>query len=330
MSTDLSIVIVSWNVADLLGACLESIYSGAQSRLGGDSVLRVGERTVEVFVVDNASTDGSVEMVRSKYPHVSVIASEVNLGFTRGNNLALERCRGRYVLLLNPDTELVGDALTGMVEHMEGHLDVGLLGPRLVHSDGTTQSSRRRFPTLATALMEGTLLHQWWPCNPWARSYHMADSDDDFTQSVDWVSGACMLVRRRAIDQVGLLDEAFFMYSEEMDWCRRMVDAGWRVVYLPTASVIHHEGQSSDQVVAERHIHFQTSKVTYFRKHHGQAQAEMLRWFLLATYLFQLAEESLKWALGHKRALRRSRMAAYARVLGSWLRPLDKIGAAPR
>jgi len=320
MTVDLSIVIVNWNVADLLRECLRSILYAPRTRLLEDGTILLGHYAAEVFVVDNASSDDSAEMVRSTFPQVNLIASHTNLGFTRGNNLALRRCQGRYVLLLNPDTQVVGDALPIMADCMERNPNVGVVGPRLCYADGGLQSSRRRFPTMMTAIMESTLLQQWFPHNRWALRYYVADLPDNIVQDVDWVIGACMLVRAEAIERVGLLDENFFMYSEEMDWCRRIAKDGWRVVYLPQATVIHHEGQSSGQMIPARHIHFQTSKIHYFRKHHGVLQASFLRLFILFTYLVQLAEESLKYLLGHKRTLRRERISAYAQVLRSGLR----------
>jgi len=320
MAVDLSIVIVSWNVVDLLRDCLQSILAAPTTQLSDDGAIHIDSYAVEVHVVDNASSDGSAEMVRSSFPQVKLIASRTNLGFAGGSNLALGRCQGRYVLLLNPDTRVLGDALSVMVNHMERNSDVGVVGPRVYYADGRPQPSRRRFPTMMTAFMESTLLQHWFPRNRWALRYYMADVPDDIVQDVDWVIGACMLVRAETIERVGPLDQAFFMYSEEMDWCRRITDDGWRVVYLPQAEIIHHEGRSSDQVVPARHIRFQTSKIRYFRKHHGPSQATVLRLFILLTYLVQLAEEALKYLVGHKRALRRERIAAYAQVLGSGLR----------
>lgn len=325
VDTWLSIVIVSWNVAPLLQQCLSSIVSAPRVTRADDGALHLPEGALQVVVVDNASADGTAEMVRDEFPWVELLASTVNLGFTAGNNLGLGRCRGRYLLLLNPDTRLGqeqgADPLGEMLTFMEAHPRVGLLGPRLVYGDGSPQPSRRRFPTLAMALMESTLLEQWFPRNRWARAYRLADQPDDITQFVDWVTGAALLLRREALEQVGGLDERFFMYSEELDWCRRMRQAGWEIAYLPTATIVHYEGQSSGQVVAVRHIHFETSKVLYFRKHHGALQAETLRVFLLATYLFRLTEEGFKWLLGHKRPLRRARLRAYRQVLASRLRP---------
>jgi N-acetylglucosaminyl-diphospho-decaprenol L-rhamnosyltransferase len=309
---DLTVVIVNWNVRDLLRRCLQSIEAEASQAFGGFAL--------EIVVVDNASTDGSVEMVRAEFPNVRLIANDKNRGFTVANNQGLALGQGRYLLLLNPDTEVTGGALATMVRSMDGHPEIGALGPQLRYPDGSLQSSRRRFPTFATALVESTVVQEWWGDNRVLRRYYMADTPDDAIQSVDWLVGACLLVRRQAYEQVGGLDEDFFMYSEEMDWCRRIKDAGWLVVYLPTATVVHHEGRSSEQVIPARHIHFQSSKVRYFRKHHGSFQAEVLRWFLLSTYVYQLGREGLKWLVGHKRPLRAERVRAYRQVLRSGLR----------
>ncbi len=158
------------------------------------------------------------------------------------------------------------------------------------------------------------------PLQRWVRAYRLADTPNDAVQTVDWVVGACMLVRREAIDAAGLLDERFFMYSEELDWCRRIVDAGWQVVYYPPAVVIHYEGQSSGQVAAARIVRFESSKVLYFAKYHGRA-AGFLRAFLWCGYLWRWGEEAAKYLLGHRRALRLERLAAYGQVLRSGLRP---------
>jgi N-acetylglucosaminyl-diphospho-decaprenol L-rhamnosyltransferase len=317
---DLTIIIVSWNVCDLLRRCLNSTFEVRGSAENGVPPAPDSGLEVEVIVIDNASTDGSPDMVRTEFPQVHLIANDENRGFTAANNQGLAAGQGRYFLLLNPDTEVVGDALATMVHYMDAHPQTGALGPQLCYPDGSLQSSRRRFPTLATALVESTIVQEWWTDNRLVRRYTMADTPDDAIQPVDWVVGACLLVRRHVYEQVGGLDEGFFMYSEELDWCRRIKDAGWEVVYLPTATIVHHEGKSSEQVVPARHIHFQSSKVRYFRKHHGSFQAEALRWFLLGTYVYQVAREGLKWLVGHKRSMRAERMGAYCQVLRSGLR----------
>ncbi len=304
---DVSIVIVNWNVRDLLRRCLHSITQYPVS-------------SIEVIVVDNASTDGSVDMVRAEFPAVRLVANFENRGFPGAINQGISLARGRYVLLLNPDTELVGDALGAMVAFADEHPDVGVVGPQLLNSDGSVQSSRRRFPTLATAFFESTWLQPYAPRRLLER-YYFGDQPDDRVQGVDWLMGAALMARREAIERVGPMDERFFMYSEELDWCRRFREAGWRVVYLPTAQILHHEGKSSEQVLSARHIHFQTSKVRYFRKYHGHVAAEALRLFLLGNYVWQLGLEGAKWLVGHRRSLRAGRVAAYWQVLRSGLRP---------
>jgi hypothetical protein len=324
---DLSIVIVSWNVRDLLRRCLLSVIrdQGAVIREQGSGTRDQGSGTshrsliTETIVVDNGSTDGSIEVMRGEFPTVRLIANTHNQGFPAANNQGLAVAQGRYVLLLNPDTEVVEDALATMVAFADGHPDVGVVGPQLLNPDGSVQSSRRRFPTLATAFFESTWLQPYAPRRLLER-YYVLDRPDDATQDVDWVKGAALLARREALERVGPMDEKFFMYSEELDWCRRFREAGWRVVYLPTAQVVHHEGKSSEQVVAARHIHFQTSKVRYFRKYHGAVAAEGLRLFLLGHYVWQLGLEGAKWLVGSKRPMRAERVVAYWQVLQSRLR----------
>ncbi len=309
---DLSIVIISWNVRELLRLCLDSIQESLRGEKG-EGLL------VETIIFDNGSTDGSADMVREDFPRVHLMESEVNLGFTKGNNLAIGQSEGRYILLLNPDTEVVGDALGTMVAYVEAHPRVGALGPQLLNPDGTTQSSRRRFPTLATAFLESTVLQPWFQGSRILKRYYLLDRPDDEIQPVDWAVGAALLIRREALHQVGLLDEEFFMYSEELDWCYRLKAQGWEVVYLPTAQVVHQEGRSSEQVLPARHIHFQRSKVLFFKRYYGW-RGEVLRWFILSTYLYLFLLEGLKWLVGHKRSLRRERVAAYWQVLRSGLK----------
>src|SRR5581483_7806336 len=179
---------------------------------------------------------------------------------------------------------------------------VGIVGPQLCYADGSPQSSRRRFPKFSTALFESTKLEQWFPHNKLITDYRLRNTGDSNTQDVDWVVGAAMFVRRAVVEQIGGFDENFFMYSEEMDWCKRAKEAGWRVVYFPHARVLHHEAKSSEQVRAQRDIYFHSSKVRYFKKHHGNLQGELLRYFLLSMFAYQILEEGAKYVVGHKRA----------------------------
>jgi len=330
--TDLSIIIVSWNVRHLLRRCLASIYDSVG--MCADEAAPGETLAIEVIVVDNASTDGTVEMVEGSFPSAQVVANRSNRGFPAANNQGIRRAGGRYVLLLNPDTEVLDGALLQMTSFADTHPDVGMVGPQLLNPDGTIQSSRRRFPTLATAFVESTWLQLTvmslesgglsrlltTPLRHLLGRYYVADRSASAIQDVDWITGAAMFSRREAIKDVGSMDEAYFMYSEELDWCRRFREAGWRIVYLPEAQIIHHVGKSSEQVTVARHIHFQTSKVRYFRKHHGILPGEILRWYLMAGYVWQSAIEGAKWLVGHRRPLRAQRLSAYRQVLASGLR----------
>lgn len=316
---DLSVITVSWNTRELLRRCLLTVDREVQA-LNQVSGAPRPPFAAQVLVVDNASSDGTVAMLRAEFPHVQVIANSENAGFTRGNNQALALAQGRYLFLLNPDTELRPGALCALVDYMESHPRVGIVGPRLYYSDGTPQSSRRRFPTWSTAFWESPLPQHWFPHSRALARYYMLDTDDAATQSVDWVTGAALFVRRAVYEQIGGLDERFFMYSEELDWCYRAKKAGWDIVYLPTAAVTHYEGKSSEQVLAQRDIYFHSSKVRFFVKHRGAFAAETLRLWLLVTFLFKLAEESVKGLIGHKRSLRAARVRAYWQVVSSGLK----------
>jgi GT2 family glycosyltransferase len=238
------------------------------------------------------------------------------------------------VLLLNPDTEVVGDAIPQLVGYLEAHPDVAVVGPQLRYADGSVQPSRRRFPTKATFFWESTPLEQLWPNNPWARRYRCADLPDDAEQEVDWLVGAALLVRRSAIERAGLFDAGFTMYSEELEWQRRIQglgDAGWRIatpshpaspvphppriVYVPAAVIIHHEGKSSEQALAQRYLNFQRSRLRDAQMVYGQGFGAALRLFLRGAYMAELAAEGAKWLLGHKRLLRAQRIAVYWQVV---------------
>ncbi len=305
---DLSIVIVSWNVRELLRDCLASIDAN-----------RAG-LALDVIVVDGASHDGSADMVREAFPWVRLVACDENVGFPRGNNIGMEMALGRDVLLLNPDTVVLDDALAKMVTFLNANPDVGAVGCQLLYPDGRIQSSRRRFPSVMTGLFESTWLQPLAPKRVLA-DYYVEDLADDETGDVDWVMGACIMVPHRVLDEVGGMDEDYFMYSEELDWCRRIRDAGYRVVYLPTAQVVHVEGASSEQAVTARHVNFQRAKLRYFRKYHGRDAAFFLRVVLLLNYLIQIGVEGVKGLLGHKRDLRWQRVRSYWEVVRTGLRP---------
>jgi len=274
----------------------------------------------ETIVVDNASSDGTVEAVRERFPDVKIIANRENRGFTGGNNQALAAARGHFLFLLNPDTQPQPGSIAELVRYLQAHPDVGMAGPRLWYGDGSPQPNRRRFPTLPILFTESTIIQHYFPNLSLFSRFIMADIPDDRPQEVDWLVGAALMVRRELYAQIGGLDEGFFMYSEELDWCKRARDAGWRIAYDPAAEIIHYEGKSSEQAVARRDIAFFSSRVRYTRKYFGPVWAELLRWWLLATFVFQWLREGAKWLVGHKRPLRAQRMAAYQQVLKSQLK----------
>lgn len=308
---DVSVVVVSYNVRDLLMDCLASVEASlATSTFAG-----------EVIVVDNGSTDGSAAAVRSRFPAVRVIEPGANLGFAGGSNVGIQAAGGGVIVLLNPDTTVTGDAIDTLARRVLVDPDVGIVGPRVVYPNGTTQPTRRRFPTLLTALLESTVVQDYWKDNRILRHYYVTDRADDEPQEVDWLVGACLAVRREAIGQVGLLDDRFFMYSEEVEWCHRLRAAGWRIVYCPRAIIVHHESASASQNLPRRQVDFDTSKVMLFERLYGRGTARVLRLYLLATYLLRAGIEGGKGIVGHKRRLRWERVALYLHAFRSGLRP---------
>lgn len=312
---DISFIIVSWNVRELLRRALQSILDDA------------APYRIELIVVDNASADGTVEMLRTDFgrdafPNLRVVANAGNVGFTHANNQGLEMAQGRYLFLLNPDTELRRGAVRTLVEFMDapGQERVGIVGPQLVFADGSLQSSRRRFPNLRIAMGEALCMTRRSHTPRILRDYYMEETGTANIQDVGWVVGAAMFVRRAVYAQIGGLDERFFMYSEEVDWCLRAHQAGWRIVFHPHARIIHHQAKSSEQVLAQRDIYYHSSKVRYLKKHHGALQGEILRFFTLSLFVWRLMQEGAKYAVGHKREMRAQRVKAYRQVLANGLK----------
>ncbi|MEA3403316.1 MAG: glycosyltransferase family 2 protein [Armatimonadota bacterium] len=252
---DVSVCIVSWNVADDLRACLKSIRG------------QHTPPTFEIIVADNASSDESVAMLREHFPEVKVIVNERNLGFARACNQTLRAARGRYLLVLNPDTVLEPDALEKLVAVADAHPQAGIVAPKLVYPDGSLQHSCRRFPTITAAVFRNTLLGRVFPNATAASRYIMADRDHDTEQEVDWASGACLLIRREAYEEVGELDEGFVWGSEDVDYCLRMHQAGWTVLYSPVTTVVHAVGRSSDQAVIRTILRTHRGMFRLYSKH---------------------------------------------------------------
>ena len=306
---DLSIIIVSWNTCRLLDECLDSVQQ---------ELARQREKMrlhAEVFVVDNGSTDGSVEMVRTRYPEVAVIANSHNPGFAGANNQALVRARGRYSLLLNPDTVVLPDGFGALVRFMDDHPHAGAAGSRLLNADRTLQPSCSPAPTLARELWR--MFHIDW-LYPYGE-YDMRRWPLTEPRPVDSVQGAAMLVRRSTQDQVGLLDSGYFMYSEEVDWCTRIKDAGWEIYWVPSSQIVHYGGQSARQVADAMFLQLYRGKIQYFHKHWGRFATAAYKLVLGLATLARLALTPLIWL---EPASRRQRHLVLARQYGLLLRAL--------
>ena len=307
---DVSIIIVNWNVADLLAACLDSILSSAVSLDETSDDVPV----IEIIVVDSASTDNSVPMLREQYPMVRLFAEDENVGFVRGNNIGFMAAQGRYHFLLNPDTEVQQNTIKKMIEYLDSNPTIAIAGPHTLNTDGTHQSTRRRFPTVPLAFFESTWAESLTPQHI-RNQFKVLDLPNDGTYEVDWVQGSAILARRDVYETIGGLDTNFVMFFEETDWCKRAKDAGFLVAYIGDAVITHHGGQSSGQVVAQKHQYYQESKLRYYHKHFNRLIAEILRVYLLAHYLFQLILESAKALLGSKRDMRHERIKVYSQIL---------------
>lgn len=310
-SLDLSIILVSHDTRELLERCLESVARAMARDVA----------TWECIVVDHASNDGTPSALQAAFPDVRVLAYQDNPGFAAGINRGLAVARGQHLLFLNPDTEVAGDAIATMRAVLATDRTIGVVGPQLLHASGSIQESRRRFPTRLTPIFESPLLQRCWPRNPVLARYYVTDGDAKVAQDVDWLYGACLLTRREVVAAIGGMDESYFLYAEELDWFQRLRLHGWRVRYVPAAKVTHHEGQSSGAAPARRDIAYYSSKLIFHDRAHGRCFAEMLRLLFLCTVAAQLIEEGLKWLLGHKRPLRRARVASHWAVLRSRLLP---------
>ena len=276
METDrsrLSLIIVSYNTRSLLARCLASIAAEPHP-------------PDEVIVVDNASADDSVAMVREQFPQVEVIANAENRGFAAASNQGLRLAKGDFLCLLNPDTQLFPGALDVLATFLESHPKVGVVGPTLLHTDGTYQHAAFRFPTLPMALIDffplnhrllNSRLNGRYPFTLYERAFAM-----------DHPLGACMMVRREACAAVGLLDEQFFMYCEEIDWCRRIKQADWEIMHVPGARVVHHVGQSTKQSAGRMFVELHRSRFRFFAKHYNRRYQWAARGIVVVGMLWQL------------------------------------------
>ena len=259
---DLAVVVVDFNAGDYLIKCLDSVKAMA------------GEATLEVVLVDNASRDGSATKTAEAHQDVTLIENRENRGFSAAVNQGIKRSRAPFILLLNPDAEISSGTLSGLLKVAEDHPRAGAVGPLIRNPDGTVYRSGRVFPSIPDAIGHA-FLGPFRPRNRFSRAYTLADWDRTTERIVDWVSMACMLVRRDALDDVGLLDESFFLYAEELDLCTRLKQGGWRVLFTPELEVTH-EGAVSTGVSRWALLEHSRSIYRYFAKHRAHGWRRVL------------------------------------------------------
>ena len=272
MTCDVSIIIVNWNTKEYLRNCLDSIYRA------------ISEINAEIIVVDNASEDGSVDMVESEFPYVILIKNFENLGFAMANNIGMASSVGDYCCLINSDVIVERNCIKHLIKYLNANRNVGMVGPMIRNPDGSVQTSCYGYPTLWKMFCSAMGLHRIFPRSKLFSGRRIYWTHDAI-RKVEVLSGCFWCVRREALESVGMLDEKFFMYSEDIDWCRRYRDAGWDVVFYPHAEAIHFGGVSSSNSPIRFYIEMQKADIQYWEKHHGNFMKYFYRSIL---YLFQI------------------------------------------
>ena len=306
---DLSICIINWNTSNLLENCLNSIYDNPPAL------------QFEVLIWDNGSGDNSAGMVRRRFPVVKLVTSNVNLGFTKPFNKLLERSKGRYILALHPDVSATSGALGTLVKFMDAHPEVGIAGAKLLYPDGTLNRSCFSFHTLSTELFKSFGLYKLFPKSKIFGKYELTYWDHNHVREVDWVSASCLMARREAMDQVGLLDENFFVWWADVDWCYRMKLQGWKIYYVPEAKLVHYERQSFQSGKEQFRANLVYKEDMYriikqacesnhyfFLKHYGSMQATILRGLMVLEFINKIIVFSLRiplWSGSRQRAKER-------------------------
>jgi GT2 family glycosyltransferase len=313
-SVDISVVIVGWNAKHYLELCLDSLAKAPP------------RRSMEVFVVDNASTDGSAEMIKAKFPWVKLIKSPENLGFSKGNNVAIRQCQGRYIALVNPDVIVFAGCLDALADFLDQNPKVGNVGPRVFNPDMSMQSTCRRFPTLWNNFCTATRLERAFKGSPFFAGEHMFYFAHDRTLAVDVIVGCFSFIRREALDSVGLLDENLFMYGDDVDWCRRARNAGWQMTFYPGGQAIHDRGKTTAPYPVRFAVAQQRSVLYYWTKHHSFWGVLGIRAIMtghhLLRYFFAVASSIL-------RPKKRAEGDMRKQVSGACLRELF-YGSAPQ
>jgi GT2 family glycosyltransferase len=306
-SIEISVVIVGWNASHYLELCLDSLAKAPP------------RRSTEVLVVDNASRDDSVQMIETKFPWVKLIKSQENLGFSKGNNVAIRQAQGRYVALVNPDVIVFPGCLDALADFLDQNPKVGNVGPRVLNPDMSMQSTCRRFPTLWNNFCSSSGLSSKFRNSRFFAGEHMLYFPHDRTLAVDVIVGCFSFIRREAFDQVGLLDEGLFMYGDDVDWCRRARNAGWQVVFYPGGQAIHDRGKITAPYPVRFAVAQQRSVLHYWKKHHGFWGVLGIRSVILFHHLLRY---SFAVVSGLMHAKKRAEGEVRKQVSGACLREL--------
>lgn len=307
---DLSIIIVNWNTEDYLRACLRSVFDTTEGIL------------FEVIVVDNASSDGSVAMVEREFPQVRLVANSDNRGFAAANNQGMARAKGRYILLLNSDTMVLDDVIAATLRYAEAHEEAAVVGCRVLNADRSLQPTCFMYPSLLNMLLSSSYLYKLFPRNRFFGRERMTWWDRNDIRDVDVVTGCFMVVRKKAIEEIGRMDEGFHMYGEETDWCYRFKQAGWRVVFTPAGQIVHYGGASSRQKPAQMALQLRGSILLFLRKHRGRLTYRAAR-ILVALFFFVRVPYWLLRALFSARHRGQSFSVARTYLIGAYRAVLD-------
>lgn len=273
---DVSIIIVNWNTKQLLLDCLESL------------IRETTRTTIEIIVVDNGSNDGSAEAVKKLFPDVKLILNNANLGFAKANNIGIRQSIGRYVCLVNSDIKALESCVDRMFEYMDNNPSIAALGPKTVNEDLSFRLNCREFPSLWKSFCEALALNKLFPKSTLFRGRLIANITVDKPCRVDVLSGCFLMVRRKAIEQVGILDERFFIYGEDRDWCKRFKNFGWDVVFFPGSIAIHYGGASSSASPIEFIVHMITSDFKYWDKFHTKTARAVYYLIILFHYIVRV------------------------------------------
>lgn len=304
---DISVIIVNWNTKALLLDCVESLYRTTR------------ESSLEIIVVDNASTDGSIDALRKNFPQVQTIVNQVNLGFAKANNIGIKKAQGRYVCLVNSDVKALDGVLDKMRLYMENHPDVGALAPKTFGGDMQIQKNCREFPTLRNLFCQEFFFTALFPETAAFRGREMIRCDYEAIMEIEVLSGCFLMVRRDVVAQVGPLDERFFFYSEDVDWCKRIHSAGWKLVYYPEAKAIHYGEGSSASAPVRFKLEMLKANWQYWSKHKSKLEC-ILFWFikLLGTLGRSAVWSAVFLFVPNIRPMARKSAVAYGKML-VWL-----------